>query len=135
MAGWDEAVALTRSTYEHALPGLGAAAWAAYTRQAWREDAGGRVAPDMDPAIGDAMRSGTATPDLWPLYAQLRDIPALAIRGARSDILSEATFARMLREKPDLRQLTVADRGHAPLLDEPACVAAIDAFLEDLAAP
>jgi hypothetical protein len=28
----------------------------------------------------------------------------------------------------DLRQLEVADRGHVPLLDEPECIAAVDAF-------
>jgi hypothetical protein len=53
----------------------------------------------------------------------------LAIRGALSDILSASTFARMQREKPDLVSLTVTARGHAPLLDEPECRAAIDAFL------
>jgi hypothetical protein len=35
----------------------------------------------------------------------------------------------MKTENPDLQQLEVADRGHVPLLDEPECVAAIDAFL------
>jgi pimeloyl-ACP methyl ester carboxylesterase len=35
----------------------------------------------------------------------------------------------MLRDKPDLQRVVVANRGHAPLLDEPECVAAIDAFL------
>jgi len=56
-------------------------------------------------------------------------VPILAIRGAQSDILSAATLARMQREKPDLRVLEVADRGHAPMLDEPQCLAAIDEFL------
>jgi hypothetical protein len=53
----------------------------------------------------------------------------LAIRGALSDILSGATFAKMKAENPELVQLEVAQRGHAPLLDEPQCIAAIDAFL------
>jgi len=35
----------------------------------------------------------------------------------------------MAREKPDLQQLTVANRGHAPLLNEPECLIAIDSFL------
>jgi len=35
----------------------------------------------------------------------------------------------MHREKPDLERVTVPNRGHVPLLDEPECVAAIDAFL------
>ena len=57
----------------------------------------------------------------------------LAIRGVLSDILSASTFARMEREKPDLVTLTVAARGHVPLLDEPECLAAIDAFLGRIA--
>jgi hypothetical protein len=35
----------------------------------------------------------------------------------------------MQQEKQDLIPLTVAGRGHVPLLDEPECLAAIDAFL------
>ena len=53
----------------------------------------------------------------------------LVIRGALSDILSAATVARMVREKPDVKHITVANRGHTPLLNEPECLAAIDAFL------
>ena len=41
-------------------------------------------------------------------------------------------FARMKTENPNLRQLEVARRGHAPLLDEPQCLAAIDGFLAAL---
>jgi hypothetical protein len=35
----------------------------------------------------------------------------------------------MAREKPDLQHLTVANRGHTPLLNEPECLVAIDAFV------
>ena len=51
------------------------------------------------------------------------------IRGAISDILSEATVAAMAAAKPDLVSLSVANRGHAPLLDEPECLAALDDFI------
>ena len=57
------------------------------------------------------------------------DVRLLVIRGALSDLLSAATVARMAREKPDLQHITVANRGHTPLLNEPECLAAIDAFL------
>jgi pimeloyl-ACP methyl ester carboxylesterase len=73
-----------------------------------------------------------AAPDLWPVYAALAPVPTLAIRGELSDVLSEATFERMAREKPDLERLTVARRGHPPLLDELESVAAIDDFLARL---
>ena len=68
-------------------------------------------------------------PDLWPLYAQIKGVPMLVIRGALSDLLSAATIARMAREKPDLQHIAVANRGHAPLLNEPECLAAIDTFI------
>jgi hypothetical protein len=38
----------------------------------------------------------------------------------------------MRREKPDLRSVEVANRGHAPLLNEPEVLAAIDGFLAQL---
>jgi pimeloyl-ACP methyl ester carboxylesterase len=56
-------------------------------------------------------------------------VPMLSLRGELSDVLSAATVARMQREKPHLRAVTVANRGHVPLLDEPECVKAIDEFL------
>ena len=62
-------------------------------------------------------------------YAQIKSIPMLVIRGALSDLLSAATVERMASEKPDLEQLTVLNRGHVPLLDEPECRRAIDRFL------
>jgi pimeloyl-ACP methyl ester carboxylesterase len=56
----------------------------------------------------------------------------LSIRGEKSDILSAATCAQMKAQIPELQQLEVANRGHAPLLDEPECIGAIDAFLARL---
>jgi hypothetical protein len=38
----------------------------------------------------------------------------------------------MAARKPDLEVLRVANRGHAPTLDEPECAAAIEAFLAKL---
>ncbi|MBV8341123.1 MAG: hypothetical protein JO173_01970, partial [Gammaproteobacteria bacterium] len=84
---------------------------------------------DADPGIAASLRGSAAAPDLWPLWSALARVPMLAIRGANSDLLSAATLARMQREKPDLEALTVANRGHPPRLDEPECVAAIEAFL------
>jgi pimeloyl-ACP methyl ester carboxylesterase len=66
------------------------------------------------------------------VFGALKPIPTLALRGAISDVLSQDTFDRMGREKPDLVRVTVAGRGHPPLLDEPDSVAAIDAFLARL---
>jgi pimeloyl-ACP methyl ester carboxylesterase len=127
---WSVAEAQTRAVYGDAWPGLGPDRWAALTRRGYRENAAGRVELDADPNIGEALRAApAATLDLWPLWKALREIPTLAIRGERSDILSAATFARMKSENPGLQQLEVANRGHVPLLDEPECIVAVDAFL------
>ena len=130
VSSWDEAAAQAKSVYGLALPDLTDAAWLDYARQGYREDTQGRPVPDMDPAISKAFGASSAAPaDLWPLFAQIKGVPMLVIRGASSDILSAATVERMAREKPDLETLTVANRGHTPLLTERECLTAIDDFL------
>jgi pimeloyl-ACP methyl ester carboxylesterase len=129
---WDDAIAQTHSMFGNAWPNLSADRWATLTRRAYRENGNGVVAVDADPMIGEVLRAApaaAAAANLWPFWTRLRGIPTLAIRGAQSDILSAATFAKMKAENPELVQLEVAQRGHAPLLDEPECLAAIDAFL------
>lgn len=128
---WDEAVAIVRATYELALPGLTDAQWRDYARRSY-SDVDGVPRLDLDPMIGEAVRSApaTAAPDLWPVFAALGPVPTLVLRGATSDILARATVERMQREKPDLVVVEVPNRGHVPQLDEPAAVTAIDAFLE-----
>lgn len=130
---WAEAAAQMRSMYGVAMPDASDADWLAFAERSYTEVNGVPVL-DVDPGVGEAVRAAPAgaAPDLWPLYAALKPVPTLAIRGELSDVLSVAAFDRMQREKPDLRRLTVARRGHPPLLDEPECVAAIDEFLAGL---
>jgi pimeloyl-ACP methyl ester carboxylesterase len=126
---WSDAVAQTRSMFGNAWPNLTEERWAALTRRAYREDENG-ISVDADPMIGEMLRAAPpATANLWPFWQALRGMPMLAIRGAQSDILSAATFAKMKVQIPELTQLEVANRGHVPLLDEPECLEAIDDFL------
>jgi pimeloyl-ACP methyl ester carboxylesterase len=130
---WPGAVAQVRLVYGSAWPGLDDARWEKLARASFRADAHGVPQPDSDPLIAEPLKdTSKAAPDLWPLWGAIAKVPILAIRGAQSDILSAATLARMQREKPDLRTLEVANRGHVPLLDEPECLAAIDEFLAAL---
>ncbi len=127
-ASWEDAAKACRENYGDALPGLSGDDWAQYARQSYRED-GSVIRLDMDPRIGDAVRELDSTPaDLWPVFRMLKDTPALIIRGANSDILSAATLVKMAEVKPGLATATIPDRGHAPLLNEPASLAAIDEF-------
>jgi pimeloyl-ACP methyl ester carboxylesterase len=127
---WDEAVTLVRATYEYTLPGLTDEQWLDYTRRSYT-DVDGVPRLDMDPNIGEAVRAApaAAAPDLWPVFAALKPLPTLVLRGESSDILSQATLDRMQQEKPDLVRVEVPNRGHVPLLDEPEAVKAIDQFL------
>ena len=58
--------------------------------------------------------------------------PVLSIRGEWSGILTAETVDEMRVRKPDMPAVTVPNRGHTPLLDEPEALAAIDSFLEAL---
>jgi pimeloyl-ACP methyl ester carboxylesterase len=130
VSSWPEAVAQLRDTYSGAWPGLSDERWEKIARLSYRADAQGVPVPDADPLIAESLRNtSAAAPNLWSLWGALAKVPVLAIRGAHSDILSTATLARMRATKPDLKVLTVPNRGHAPLLDEPQCLAAIEEFL------
>ncbi|MCP4300430.1 MAG: alpha/beta hydrolase [Gammaproteobacteria bacterium] len=70
--------------------------------------------------------------DPWHLFDALQKIPLLVLRGEQSDILSSETLEKMSGRKPDLRTVIVSERGHAPNLDEPEAIDAIQKFLQEI---
>ena len=127
---WAEAAAQARLIHLAALPDLTEEQWLDYARRNYRENAAGVPVPDLDPQIAAAFKTPPTGPlQMWPLYAAIKAVPMLVLRGALSDLLSAATVERMVREKPDLEHVTVPNRGHTPILNEPECLQAIDAFL------
>ena len=130
---WEEATVQMRATYGLAMPDAADEDWLAFARRSYSE-VDGVPRLDVDPGVGEAVRAApaAAAPDLWPVFAALQSIPALALRGELSDVLSEETFQRMASAKADLRRVTITRRGHPPMLDEPEAVAAIDSFLAQL---
>lgn len=132
---WEQAVELARANNEAAFPDFSTQQWAHFARHLFVEGDDGRPVLAYDPAIAQPMNADTAAAvpaDLWPLFDSLTDIPMLVIRGALSDILSGATVVQMQRRHPRLDWVEVENRGHAPMLDEPAAVRSIEAFLERL---
>lgn len=131
---YETAAAALKAQFGHAYPDISHQAWLNSAARTFVDDGEGGLRLDYDLALGKALaeQAGRPMPDLWPLFGALKHIPVLAIRGALSDVLSEATFERMAREKPDLVRVTLANRGHVPELDEPESVEALDAFLADL---
>ena len=63
--------------------------------------------------------------DLWPLFDACAGLPLALIRGANSDLLSEATAEEMRRRRPDMAYASVPDRAHVPFLDEAESLAAL----------
>lgn len=129
---WPDFAAAARAlSADPAFPGVSLGEWEAFARRIFAEE-GGRPVLSYDPALAVTLPPlpDAAPPvDLWPLFGALGETPVLTIRGANSDILTEATLAAMAGARPDMAHVTVADRGHAPFLTEPEAVLAIDRFL------
>ena len=68
-------------------------------------------------------------PPLWNEFDALARVPVLVIRGAKSDILSEATVSAMRARHPDLECIEVPDQGHVPLLEGDMLLQRIAAFV------
>lgn len=109
--------------------------WLAMAKRTYRLTPTGRIVPDYDAKISIPFKlpNTDAVFDMWPTLDGLREKPVLIVRGALSDLFAEATAQKMLARLPKAKLATVADVGHAPVLDEPEAVAGIDALLKDIA--
>ncbi|MCT4575875.1 alpha/beta hydrolase [Donghicola sp.] len=119
------------------FPNVPLSRWRAHAAAIYRQ-ADNHVVLRYDPRLGDAMREQAKAgdfPDLWPFFDALKGKPVAVIRGANSDLLSEATVAEMSRRHGDLVVATVPDRGHVPFLDEPEALKAINAVLKSIRVP
>lgn len=134
VASWAEAAAQAKEIYGQWLPGLPDAGFERLARRGFRDDESGVPVLDVDPNVGRAVREvGPQKGDPWALFAALGNIPTTLLWGELSDVLTADIVARMQAAKPDLVVMPVANRGHAPLLDEPECLAAFDEFLQRVA--
>jgi pimeloyl-ACP methyl ester carboxylesterase len=131
---WDVAAAAIAASQGSAFPTYRPADWLAMARRNCREQSGA-VVFDYDMAIADAFKLAGPTPqfDMWPLFRALAQKPLLVIRGAKSDLLSAEGAEKMKAAAPEMKLGIVPGVGHAPELNEPEAVAAIDAFLNSLA--
>lgn len=133
-ADWDAAAQACAAINADAFPDLDAANWQAWARRTCRVLPDGRIAFAYDPAIADGFADigDEPQPDMWPLWEALGDTPVLVIRGALSDLLAPDTVTEMEnRHSGSFTHVDVPNRGHAPVLDEPAALAAITGFLKD----
>ncbi len=129
---WLHAARFLAEAQRHRYPDWEIDQWLVYAKRLGRLTAGGRIVLDYDMRIAEPFRlpGGEADFDLWTAFAGLRGIPSLVVHGELSDLLSEATVARMKAENPAMESVTVPRVGHAPTLDEPQAVEAIDRLLK-----
>ncbi|WP_417621067.1 alpha/beta fold hydrolase [Parasphingorhabdus sp.] len=132
---WQQAADHCAAVHGDAMVDYDAQDWMGFARRTGQEMPDGKIRFAYDPAIADGLSGSEQTivpPDLWPIWDTLADIPTLVIRGALSDILAPATIAEMKRRHPEqFSSVEIALRGHAPMLDEPEAISAIDRFLGD----
>jgi pimeloyl-ACP methyl ester carboxylesterase len=114
-----------------AFPDYGISDWLVAAKRSMVLGSNGRIHFDYDMNIAEpfAQPGGEAGVDLWPGLDALNGRPLLLLRGELSDVLSPATHAEMAARLSDAEVVTVPRVGHAPMLDEPAAVAAIDRLL------
>ena len=131
---WESAAKAIRDSQHTVFPDFTESDWLSFARQTCRETEEGRVEFDYDPAITENMDvSGAGWKVnfmMWRLFGRMKTIPLLTIRGEYSDILTPATAKRMCRRHKNCKLVTVANRGHAPMLSEPEAVSAISEFLK-----
>ena len=115
-------------------PGYGLEDWLAMAKRLYRLNSSGRIVLDYDMKIAEPFRvpGNEAGPDMWRALEALKDVPALIVRGERSDILSAATAEKMLATLGHGELVTIPQVGHAPTLSEPASLAGIDRLLARL---
>ena len=130
---WDDAADAVAANNRHVPEHYTHADWVKAAHRVCREDEAAIVF-DYDMAIAKPFEAQGAVPkvDMWALFQALAQKPLLVVRGERSDLLSADALEKMHSAVPDMKSVTVAGVGHAPTLDEPEAVAAIDRFLAAL---
>ncbi len=127
-------IAAAMPRHNPGFEGVPEARWLAEARLHYvQTDAGMRITYDAN--LRDSFLAAFDGPpvDLWPLFDALEGLPVALIRGANSDLLTQATAAEMQRRRPDMIFAEVPDRAHIPFLDEVESVAAIQEWLEKMA--
>jgi pimeloyl-ACP methyl ester carboxylesterase len=125
---WAAAITYTKELFPN-LSMETEAEWQDLAESTYRLGEDGLLHYDWDVALTKALTASQARfPDLCAVFRALEDRPALALRGALSDVLTEATFDKMAKVKPDLLRATIPNVGHVPALDEKEAILALDDF-------
>jgi pimeloyl-ACP methyl ester carboxylesterase len=130
---WDEAAETIAANNAQAFDNYGHDDWVRMAKRSCREE-NGEIVFDYDMAIALPFSAAASAPqfDMWPLFAALAQKPLLVIRGGKSDLLSAEALEKMQAAAPNMKSAVVPGVGHAPELNEPEALEAIDSFLSEL---
>jgi pimeloyl-ACP methyl ester carboxylesterase len=130
---WMHAARALEETHGPAFPDYAVTDWLAMAKRLMTlTSSTGRIVFDYDMNIAEpfaAVDPDALPPDLWPGVDALAGRPVALLRGELSTLLSQATFEKMGRRLPQADAVTVPRVGHAPTLDEPEAVSALDRLL------
>ncbi len=111
--------------------------WLEFTLQGYSRTPSGKYVRSFDELTQtETRRFKEAKPSFWDEFVSLRGISIAILRGEFTEFVPLELAARMTEANPKATVTTIPGRGHWPMLDEPAALAAIKAVLAeaDLAA-
>jgi pimeloyl-ACP methyl ester carboxylesterase len=124
MSGFEDYLRLVYKPYGV----LSDAEWRRMAETSARRRGDGRFTPHYDPAVMRVFAETAGDYELWDRYDRV-ECPTLVLRGAESDLLLPGVAEEMTRRGPRARLVTVPGCGHAPALNVPEQIAAVEAFL------
>ncbi len=132
---WMHAARAVEETQARAFPDYAPSDWLAMAKRVMVLGGNGRIVFDYDMKIADAFAAPVTAPaaDLWPALLALSGAPLTLLRGELSDVLTAEAHQRLAERLPGAEAVTVPQVGHAPMLNEPAAVAALDRLLARIA--
>ncbi|MGV6802165.1 MAG: alpha/beta fold hydrolase [bacterium] len=129
---WEEATLAVMAVHGEVFPDWDKQQWMKFIQQTYKYDESKGILPDYDQNISKAFQG--VPPDLsvlWPAF-QSMTCPTLSIRGELSDLFTEEIQHRMIENNASMHYAVIPQRGHAPMLSEPASRAAIEKFMKGL---
>lgn len=104
--------------------------WIGFAKKIYRMNSSGRIKLDYDMKISEPFDSkGGGSGAMWNALESMKVTPTLILRGELSDLFSDQVAQRMLEILDQGELITVPRVGHAPTLEEPASLDAINQLL------